>query len=143
MPRPGTPVVDPRMLPGVRAAVTGSMVDECRISGPGTGSTYNPATKTSTRTAGATKHEGATYLQAPTDQPRIVDFGGEATQVTGYVAAVSIDWDDVEVGDTYTVTAVNAHGDPRLVGRDFTISKVGVDTFAAQRILELEEVGRG
>ena len=131
------------MLPGVRAAVTGSMVDECRITGPGTGSTYNPATKTSTRTPGETKHEGATYLQEPTNQPRTVDFGGEATQVTGYVAAVDIAWDDVEVGDTYTLTAVNEHGDPRLIGRDFKVAKVGVDTFAAQRILELEEIGRG
>ena len=144
MPRPGTLTVDPRMLPQIRAASAAAMVDECQISKPNpAGRTYDPEAK---RTTGGTTlvREGATYVQAlPRNQSAAGEVGGEATTQRDYYAAVPIEWDDVETGQTFKVTKVSAAGDPRLLDRVFKIAAVTVDSFAAQRDLALEEIGRG
>lgn len=141
MPRPGTATVDPRMLPGIRAAAAGAMIDTCRITKPAAGGrTYNPATKTSSGAAPVPVREGACYLQVRLAEQQTPQLGGRPVSVRGYYAAVPIDWDDVEVGHTFTVLT---SADPRLVDRTFSIADVTVDTFAAQRDLELEEVTGG
>lgn len=141
MPRPNTPVVDPRMLPDVARSAEASMVDSCVIRGPGGARTYDPVTKRTSAAAGAVKRTGGCYVQPQTAQPLDTQLGGEVVQARGYLAAVPLDWDDVANGDIFEVTV--AVSDPRLTGREFTVADVTVDTFGVQRNLELEETGRG
>ena len=115
--------IDPQpLLAAGRLAHQQLMVDACTISRPTT-PTLNRSTSVLTPGAATTLYSGACRLKAQR-VPRNEEAGERLTVVARYEVALpfaSLAADDLDVGDTVTITA---SGDTRLVGQLFRVLAV-------------------
>jgi hypothetical protein len=132
MPRPGTPVVHPRMLAAVRAVHTGAMIarptGETVVSDDGLTVTTAPP---------AVRYAGPCRVMPFADGARVREVADRPVTLRVYRVFVPWDAGPVEVDDVVDVTDSQ---DPDLPGRVLRVMDSPGATLEAERALLCEEV---
>lgn len=134
MPRPGTPLIHPKLLERLRPVDEEAQVDECLITRAATKATFDAATGTRTAGTTTTVFEGPTRCSGRPQSlsERVVDVGDEGVTVRAYTAVIPYDAPEVKINDRYTLTVGT---DPRLVGRPLRVVDVIAGSFTTGRLL--------
>lgn len=135
MPLPNTRVIHPDWSEHHRPTATGTMTATCTITRGGGEGTTDPD-GTWTPGAPTTVYTGACRMQALTTNERIEVAGDTQTTVRRYLLAVEYDTDQVEIGDTVTITAAV---DVDAVGMTLRVVDVRYGSEQWQRDLIVEE----
>lgn len=114
------------------------MVDECRITRPGTSAdVWDAATETMIPGPAETVYAGPCRVAADTTRPAQRDAAGEPVVTQAWWVTLPWDVEGVRDGDRVEVTMA---ADLDLTGRVFTVAGVAASTFVTARRLNCTEV---
>lgn len=130
MPLPGTRVIHPRWAEHHRPVAEGGMTATVSLRLPGATATgaFDDDTGNTPTAPHAPYHTGPARIQAMST--RAQEALAAEQQVTTLAYLVSVEWDaatgeqDVAAKHLVHVDAVDANGDPTLVGRDLVVQEV-------------------
>lgn len=124
-----------------RLAALRLMRDECTITRPGDGETWDDATGTHLPGSTSTAYAGPCRVRRPNVAERDAVAGDADWTVTGVVVSIPVDGTTDDLLDA-TVTIVACEMDPTLTGRVFTVLAPHAQSQATARRLRCVEVAR-
>lgn len=138
MPRPGTPVVHPRMLDSLRTVAQGAQSGTCQLLRPSDAPpALNPSTLAYEPGPPVVLWSGPCRVQPQSRSgAQVVDAAGEQVTLSGYQVTVPISAGQVVVDDLVLITA---SADPQLVGRTLRVTDVSYGDLQAERHLDCED----
>lgn len=136
MPRPGTTMVDPRMLPAIAGVAALAATATGQLHRPSTAApVMDPVTLALTPAAPAVIYDGLARVQPRQQRLNVVQAGEQAVDLhivnVDVPAAV-----DAHVGDVWVTTAST---DPYLIGRRITVMDVEHSSLIAGRRLVCQD----
>ncbi len=124
-----------------RLAALRLMRDECTITRPGDGETWDDATGGYIPGAPVTLYAGPCRVRRPDLAEREALAGDADWTVTGAVVSIPVDGTTDDLLGA-TVTVVGCEMDPTLTGREFTVRAPHAQSQATARRLRCVEVAR-
>jgi hypothetical protein len=137
MPLAGTRVIPSGWSDHHRPVVAGTRTGTVAWRKPaGTKGAFNGATGTQAATPATAYFTGSARIQALAEAGATSETGGQQVTITGYLVTVAWDaTDQFEVDDLGEVAAVDANGDPGLVGKTLIVKSVARGSLVWERDL--------
>lgn len=142
--RPGTEVLPAAWSTGHRPAVEAALTAACSIRHPGgTAGGFNATTGASTTTPFAAHYAGPCSVEVLPALEQAAVTGDQQVTTLGYRVTVAYDAAPaLKVGDLVTITAVDANGDPSLVGQVLKVQSFARGSVAWERdIYAVDDMG--
>lgn len=142
--RPGTPVIPTAWSEAPRTVVEAALTGTCEIRHPGgTPGVFDPVTGTKPVTPFPAYFTGPCTVQVLPALEQQAMSGGQQVTTVGYRVTVAYDAAAaLKVGDLVKVTAVDANGDPTLVGQVLKVQSFNRGTVAWERdIYAVDDLG--